>query len=114
VSTSEPALYAVHTRPVGLWTPHDELLARHITYLRELEARGGTFLSGPLGFDTNGWNGEGLTILRAGSLAEAEALMATEPLAAAGVRSHDVSPWVITSGRLTIDLALAAQTAAIS
>jgi uncharacterized protein YciI len=114
MSATKAALYAVHTRPVDPWALDDDLLARHMAYLRELEARGASFLSGPLGIHGTEWSGEGLTILRAGSLAAAEDLMAREPFAAAGVRSHEISPWLITSGHLSIELSLGAQASTIS
>jgi uncharacterized protein YciI len=93
-------LFAVLSRPTGQWHDAPCLLAEHVGFLQDLERRGVTFLSGPLGVDGTGWRGHGLTVIRAGSITEARNLMAAEPLIAAGLRAHDVMPWLITSGRI--------------
>jgi uncharacterized protein YciI len=96
-------LFAVMSRPTDLWRDDPSLLAAHVSFLQDLERRGVTFLSGPLVDDT-GWHGHGLTVIRAGSVAEARELLATEPFIAAGLRAYDVMPWLITSGRITASM----------
>lgn len=97
-------LFAVMSRPTGRWRDDPSLLSSHVSFLQDLERRGVTFLSGPLGVDDTGWRGHGLTVIRAASLAEARELMATEPYIAAGLRAHDVMPWLITSGSITASM----------
>jgi uncharacterized protein YciI len=97
-------LFAVMSRPTDQWRDDPSLLAAHVSFLQNLERRGVTFLSGPLGVDDTGWRGHGLTVIRAGSIAEAKELLATEPFIAAGLRVYDVMPWLITSGRITASM----------
>ena len=97
-------LFAVLSRPTDQWRDDPSLLAEHVSFLQDLERQGVTFLSGPLEVDDTGWCGHGLTIVRAGSIAEARNLMAAEPYIAGGLRAHDVMPWLITSGRVTASM----------
>jgi uncharacterized protein YciI len=94
-------LFAVWSRPSDQWRDDPSLLESHLSFLKDLEYRGVTFLSGPLGIDDTGWAGHGLTVIRAASISEARELMAAEPYIAAGQRVHDIMPWLITSGRIT-------------
>lgn len=97
-------LFAVWSRPSDLWRDDPALLESHLSFLKDLEYRGITFLSGPLGIDDTGWRGHGLTIIRAASISEARELMATEPYIAAAQRVHEILPWLITSGRITASM----------
>ena len=97
-------LFAVMSRPTDRWCDDQSLLADHVSFLQDLERQGVTFLSGPLGVDDTGWRGHGLTVIRAGSIAEARELMVAEPYIAGGLRVHDVMPWLITSGRITASM----------
>lgn len=106
-------LFAVLSRPTGQWRDDPSLLADHVSFLQDLERRGVTFLSGPLGADDTGWRGHGLTIIRASSIAEARNLMAAEPYIAGGVRAHDVMSWLITSGRITASMRISDTDSAI-
>jgi uncharacterized protein YciI len=97
-------LFTVWSHPTDRWRDDPAVLASHLGFLGDLERQGFTFLSGPLGVDDTGWHGHGLTVIRAGSLAEARGLMATEPYIAAGLRSHDIMPWLVTSGQITASM----------
>lgn len=45
-----------------------------------------------------------LVVIRAGSLAEAEAVAAADPMHASGARSYRVRPWLVNEGTLTVTL----------
>lgn len=70
-----------------------ELMRAHHSHLRRLEARGQLVLCGPFADKTGG-----MTIIRAESLAEAEAVAAADPLVASGMEECEVRPWVLTGG----------------
>lgn len=98
-------LYAVFStlRPGADLGP---VLARHLEYMIGLEAQGALFASGPLTAEDGSITGDGLTILRAVSLAEAQAMAAQDPFALEGLRDAEVRPWMLMEGRvgLTVDL----------
>ena len=54
--------------------------------------------------DEETWNGEGMVIIRAGSLAEARAIAAEDPMHKSGARSFVVRPWLMNEGTLTIKI----------
>jgi uncharacterized protein len=97
-------LFAVWSRPSDRWRDDPSLLATHLSFLKDFERQGVTFLSGPLGVDGTGWHGHGLTVIRAGSITEAREQMAVEPYIAAGQRVPEIMPWLITSGRITASM----------
>ena len=97
-------LFAVWSRPSDRWSDDPSLLASHLSFVRDLEHQGVTFLSGPLGIDDTGWRGHGLTVIRAASITDARGRMAAEPYIAAGQRVYDIMPWLITSGRITASM----------
>jgi uncharacterized protein YciI len=104
--TGESKLFAVVSEPVGEWNPSDDLTTRHVAFLVELESRGVTFMSGPLGVDASGWHGSGLTVIRAESLNDAREIMAVEPYSVSGVRIQTIRPWYVTSGAMGIGVRL--------
>lgn len=88
-------------------------LEAHLRYLIDLEQRGVLFASGPL-FGAHGtMSGEGLTILRAGTLEEAERLAAADPFAIAGQRRPIVKRWVVNEGRITVSVDISNGTGAL-
>ncbi|MBP2016882.1 uncharacterized protein YciI [Symbiobacterium terraclitae] len=70
-----------------------ELLQAHYAHLRRLQERGQLVLCGPFA-DRSG----GMTIIRADSLAEAEAVAAADPLVSSGMEECEVRAWVLTGG----------------
>lgn len=100
-------LYLVHMRPkvplddpLALLTPH---MAAHLDFLRDLESRGVLFMSGALR-DGNSWEGGGMAIIRAGSVAEAWEIARAEPFHVAGVRVNTVEGWQLNEGSLNFTL----------
>jgi len=70
-----------------------ELMRAHGAHLKRLEAKGQLVLCGPFADQTGG-----MTIIRAGSLAEAEAVAVADPLVASGMEVYEVRPWLLTGG----------------
>ena len=52
--------------------------------------------------DEKTWEGEGMVIIRAGSLAEAEKIAAEDPMHKSGARSFRVRPWLLNEGVVTL------------
>lgn len=82
------------------------VLADHLQYLISLEADGKIFASGPFTDEAGVPMGDGLTIVRAASLAEAQAIADGDPFVREGIRDAEVRPWTLMEGRIgtTVDL----------
>lgn len=97
-------LFVITNMPL---VPASELQANlkaHLLYLIDLEKKGILFASGPL-FDRDGtMTGEGLTVVRAASIDEAERLAAADPFVVAGQRRPTVKRWVVNEGRITVSV----------
>jgi uncharacterized protein YciI len=78
------------------------LLLEHLHYLIELERRGTLYASGPFFDDSGSILGSSMTILRAGSREEAEAIAAADPLHARGIRTFAVQGWQVNEGSHTL------------
>jgi uncharacterized protein YciI len=78
----------------------------HIAWLLKLEADGVLFLSGPLVSGRGTGPGSGVTVLRAGTAAEAEAVAAADPFVIAGLRTFQVFGWRVNEGSIQIRLSL--------
>ena len=76
-------------------------LAEHLAYMIELEQRGKLFASGPFG---DGTKGDGMTIVRAASEAEARELALADPFVANGLRTFTIKPWTEMEGSLNVIL----------
>jgi uncharacterized protein len=74
-------------------------LPAHLEFMIDLEKRGILFASGPL---DGGTRGDGLTIVRAGSLDEAGQLAARDPFVVRGLRSFEVREWTVMEGSFGI------------
>jgi len=85
-------------------------LAEHRAYLRQLEDRDVLFAAGPLWTsDGDGFQGDGLIIVRASSPSEASEIALRDPLHRLGARSFTVTPWMLNDGALTVRIALSRQ-----
>ncbi len=78
-------------------------LADHLEYMIAVEKDGRLFASGPLGERSRG---NGMTVVRADSAAEAEAIAAGDPFVKAGLRTYTVEPWILMEGRLSVSVSL--------
>ena len=96
-------LYAIWTRPLPGQEITPDLIAAHMTFLKKLESEGVLFGAGPI-FDSQEENhiGEGLIILKASSLSQAEAFANEDPMHASGVRTFELRPWLLNEGTLKL------------
>ena len=76
------------------------VLPQHLEYMIGLEKKGVLFASGPLTAAAGRPAGDGLTILRADSIAEAHAIAATDPFVVNKLRSFEVREWTVMEGSL--------------
>lgn len=96
-------LYVVFTTPTKGLGPVMENIEPHLKYQVELEEKGIMFGAGPFWTeDEKSWEGEGMVIIRASSLAEAKAIAAADPMHASGARSYRVRPWLLNEGTVTL------------
>ncbi len=100
---------------VVLWTDDPEssddafleALPEHFRHMGELEARGVLFGSGPLtpphgAAETY----EGMSVVRAESFADAEALLEATPMVRRGLRAYELFAWDMSVGNITLRVAL--------
>ncbi|MFQ5692521.1 MAG: YciI family protein [Nitrospinota bacterium] len=96
-------LYVIFTTPTEGLRPVLENLEAHLAFQRGLERNGVMFGAGPHWTDDEEyWEGDGMVIIRAGSLAEAREIAASDPMHKSGARSYTVRPWLMNEGALTI------------
>jgi len=95
---------------VALRTPLDttrmaELLEPHLRWAIAAERRGELFASGPFVADgaAPGSLG-GMTILRAGSAEEAQAILADDPFVREGVVAVELRRWLLMEGGFTVTM----------
>jgi uncharacterized protein len=102
-------LYVLISKPA---VPPEQLkpfLLAHLEYMIGLEKRGLVFASGPLADGEGPPTGQGLTVLRAGSAAEAHALAEADPFFANGLRTFELKEWTIMEGSLSLRVNLSDQ-----
>ena len=96
-------LYAVFTSPANGMGPVMANIEAHLKFQVELEQKGIMFGAGPFWTDDEKeWQGEGMVIIRAASLAEAKAIAETDPMHKSGARTFRVRPWLLNEGTVTI------------
>lgn len=79
-----------------------DVLREHLAFLNDLEKRGILFASGPFRDGSAGWGGDGMALIRADSLEEAEAIARDEPFQKAGIRHNRVRPWQLNEGGFSL------------
>ncbi len=96
-------LYVVFTKPTNGMGPVMENIEDHLKFQVSLEQRGIMVCAGPhWADDEHTWNGEGMVILRADSLAHAREIAESDPMHASGARDFTVRPWLLNEGRLNL------------
>jgi uncharacterized protein len=95
-------LYVVLTTPVKPMSELMPLLPDHLTYMIDLEKRGVLFASGPFLAGKDVLPGTGMTIVRAASLEEAEAIAMEDPFNKSGLRIFEVRTWQLNEGSFTV------------
>lgn len=107
-------LYAIVSEPVAGLSAIRTHLDAHLAHQMALEADGIMFGAGPLGtVDGRHYDGAGLIIVRATSLAEARAIAERDPMHMAGARRFHIRPWILNEGTVTITTRLSDGTARI-
>lgn len=82
-------------------------LPEHRAYLRELENKDILFGAGPLWTDDGQYfEGDGMLIYRASSVAEAHQLAEADPMHKNGAREFKIRPWLLNDGSITIRVTL--------
>ena len=98
-------LYVVFTTPVSGMEPVMKNIQAHLAFQKSLEEQGVMFAAGPHWTDDEkSWEGDGMVVLRASSLAEARALAEKDPMHSSGARKFIVRPWLVNEGTVTIKL----------
>ena len=96
-------LYVIHTTPTsGLGTVMDNI-GPHLDFQVKIEQEGIMFAAGPFwADDEETWEGEGMVIIRANSLADARKIAESDPMHASGARSFTVRPWLVNEGGFSL------------
>jgi uncharacterized protein YciI len=98
-------VYVVFTTPTGGMEAVMATLNEHLAFQVELEAQGIMVAAGPHWTDDEKeWKGEGMVVIRAGSLAEAKEIAAGDPMHKSGARKFVVRPWFVNEGTITVRL----------
>lgn len=84
-----------------------EHLAAHLRWIIAAERRGVVFASGPFIAPGPPGSAGGMTILRAGTRAEAEAIAVGDPFVAAGIFTFELKEWLLMEGSLTVSISYA-------
>jgi len=106
--------YVVFTSPAEGLGKVMENLEEHLAYQHEIEQNGTMFAAGPFATDDEShWQGEGMVIIRANSLAEAEQVAANDPMHKSGARTYRVRPWLMNEGSFTVKVTYSDQKLAV-
>ncbi|MET1415449.1 YciI family protein [Roseibium sp. HPY-6] len=98
-------LFVVFTSPTNGMGPVMENIEEHLKFQVDLEQRGIMLGAGPFwADDEHTWNGEGMVIIRADSLAHAREIAETDPMHSSGARSFTIRPWLLNEGRITVEV----------
>ena len=98
-------LYVVFTSPVNGLGPIMEVLDEHLAYQNKIQDEGIMFGAGPFSDDAEqNWDGDGMVIIRANSMAAAKVIADNDPMHKAGARSYKIRPWLLNEGKVTVDL----------
>lgn len=98
-------LYVIFTTPTHGLGPIMEILQRHLDYQESLTQRGIMFAAGPNWTDDEqDWGGDGMVVVRAASLSEAETIAKEDPMHMSGARSYRVRPWLVNEGTISVKL----------
>ena len=98
-------LYVVHTFPTNGMGPVMENIEPHLAFQVSLEEKGIMFGAGPFWDDAEEkWEGEGMVIIRADSLADARKIAESDPMHSSGARSFTIRPWLMNEGTVTVKI----------
>jgi hypothetical protein len=98
-------LYVIFTTPTNGIKPVMHNLQEHLAFQIELEKEGKMFAAGPNWTDDEkSWEGDGMVVVRAKSLAEAKQIAERDPMHKSGARKFTVRPWFVNEGTITVRL----------
>ena len=101
-------VYVIHTTPTDGMDKVMENIHDHLAFQRRMEDEGVYVAAGPhWADDEETWEGEGMIVLRAKSLAHAREIAESDPMHASGARSFTVRPWLINEGTITVKVGFA-------
>lgn len=96
-------LYVIFTKPAADMGAVMAQIEVHLEYQMKLERDGVMFGAGPFWSDNEqDWEGEGMVIIRAASLAEGRKIAAADPMHSSGARTFIVRPWLLNEGTVTV------------
>ena len=98
-------LYVVFTTPTNGLGPIMENLDEHLAYQNKIQDEGIMFGAGPFSDDDEKiWEGEGMVIIRADSLAAAKEIADNDPMHKCGARTYRIRPWLLNEGKVTVEM----------
>lgn len=98
-------LYVVFTTPASGMGPVMAHIKEHLEFQVALEREGIMFAAGPNWTDDEkSWEGDGMVVIRARSLAEAKEIAARDPMHRSGARKFTVRPWFVNEGTVSVRL----------
>jgi uncharacterized protein len=98
-------LYVVFTIPTNGIGPVMANIKEHLEFQVDLERRGIMFAAGPNWTDDEkSWDGEGMVVIRAKSLAEAREIIGRDPMHQSGARTFRIRPWFVNEGTVSVRL----------
>ena len=98
-------LYVVFTTPANGIGPVMENVKEHLAFQVRLEKEGTMFAAGPNWTDDEkSWDGDGMVVIRANSLADAKKIMERDPMHKNGARKFKIRPWLVNEGTVAVRL----------
>ena len=98
-------LYVVFTTPTKGIEPVMKVVKEHLEFQVTLEKQGIMFAAGPNWTDDEkSWEGDGMVVIRAKSLAEATDIMKRDPMHKSGARKFKIRPWFVNEGTVSVRL----------
>ena len=81
-------------------------LGLHLVWMIDQERQGRIFLSGPVAPHSGDVVLDGLTVIRAASLAEAQGIAEKDPFVTSGAVTFELREWTVNEGSLSLSLSL--------
>ena len=98
-------LDVVFTTPTNGIGPVMENVKEHLAFQVRLEKEGTMFAAGPNWTDDEkSWDGDGMVVIRANSLADAKKIMERDPMHKNGARKFKIRPWLVNEGTVAVRL----------
>ncbi|MGH7716280.1 MAG: YciI family protein, partial [Vulcanimicrobiaceae bacterium] len=100
-------LYVIFTEPTNGLRPVMENIKAHLEFQIALEKQGIMFAAGPnWSDDEKSWDGDGMVVIRAQTLAAAHEIAERDPMHKSGARKFRIRPWLVNEGTMSVRLNL--------